>query len=295
MSLLERLKQQVTETHLYYVDQWDHLEAEMFQKVIVHGHYDELYEHWEPQVQCIIDEHFTQEEQIEEGDILPLYDYLMEVDQSTPLDDLLRNTRDKHQLYSDVNFHVEEEGIEGVKEMMREFGLKRKDNESAMDELTSWNFYWGTVGILFKPDAQELIEALSDKRDWEYKITFTDPMIAIMDKTQWSWGYARFKWKITLSLNVECIIVDACSFGYAITDVYWNDDLWDSEFIIEKWRANKIVKVDPEISKYAKWDSQLKMGICDADDPRFDSHETEYRNAYPAWWTCKKCGRFFID
>ena len=75
---------------------------------------------------------------------------------------------------------------------------------------------------------------------------------------------------------------------------YWSISIVEKS----KWEEapNTVNNLLLETAKYRQQKEQYRQTGCGgADCSVFSLHQTTYRNDYPAWWTCKICGRFFID
>jgi hypothetical protein len=296
LTLFERFKKEYPTTDLYYVDYRDELSEDQLQKWIHEWYFDvyEYYELWET-YHYLLSEVFSSEEQewIHENDYYnDFIEYMHEVDESTLEEDLLKKTSQYQcRYYTGIDIYEDSSNLNSE---LRKLWIKIRDNEKAISNLREWNYYWWELQILFKPDYEDLMEAVY-QNDWKQYIEFTDPCVWLCNTSLGSWWYSDFIWTIKLPFDPKNIFVGTQWPWYSLIEVYWDSDLWNSWWAIKQSKRKVKAETNPEVEKYSNWDSDLKKGICHSDDPRWNSHKYEYRNDYPCWWKCTRCWNFVID
>lgn len=296
LSLFEKFKKENPTTDLYYVDDTDNLSEEQLQSYI-HDWCMDIYEHWELwyTIDYYLHETFTTDEidWLNDNDYMQdIYDYIYEVDKSTPEEDLLAVTK-QYQLRYYTGIHIYEDS-DNLNEELRSLWLKVWINKKAISNLREWNYYWWELQILFQPNYQDLMNAIYND-DWKQYIEFTDPCVWLCDTSWGSGWYSDFIWTIKLPFNKDNIFVWTAWPWYSLVEVYWDRLLWDSKWKIKKTRNKMKHITNPDVEMYAKLDADLKKWICHSHDERWKSHDYEYDNSWYCWWTCKKCWRFVAD
>lgn len=161
-----------------------------------------------------------------------------ETDESTPVKDLLRNTRSMLLRYrmrddwadwpvpSDSWRWTDEEMEENAKALATTFGLPFDEYREQMVQLLANASYGGSPEIIFYDDVDRWVKAAT-KAEWQpdgSTITFEDPMLLVIDNMNGSGHDVRIKGSITVPYVPERIVVDGAKgngYGWdSIAGVY---------------------------------------------------------------------------
>jgi hypothetical protein len=327
-KLLKKLKDNCKSIDLVYVDYNSSFNDDLKSlNGILKGDDEEFFDNnmdWladseHEQMQYTIDEVFTEEEkeQIMEDDDLheEIRNYLYSIDSSNVIKDLMKNTGNKFFFY-DLGIELEElyhrepfndynvgddeiqKTVNGVCKFLK---IKNEDDKKSIRMMYEQAGN-GNLVIFFSADVGEVYEEM--KKDGN-KITFIDPTFCIMDRENGSGDDVMIKGKFSFSFDKTRLNLDEGVGGYSYSgDVcglvggsYPNDFTITTDKRIknpnEKEEKTKIEQYNENIKK---WDKEKKeTGKCSCFDPRYNSHNTEYINEFPARNQCKDCGRCFYD
>lgn len=317
----EDLKEYLPErTSLYYVDYRDGLDdnLEELDQAIKQASYepiDELIFDWDvwPSVEYYIDQiksdlskDFEDEEveQIMEEYDDKIRDWIYEKDDSTPLKDMLRNTRKRAILY-DTGHEVDSNSFAWTEEEMQEEidGIKSALNitgdthDKAIKGMLYNAGYGGNLVVYFTPDWSDIITKEGNV------ITFTNAWIAVIDTFNGSGWYCELP-KSEFSLRFDREMLTICRLvKYSFThQVCGMDDDWCESTGFE---IRTVDGVDVESSKSAittlmekdkGYEKAYKEGKCTFGDMDIRRHRgVTYSNDYPCGNRCPSCGTFWID
>lgn len=256
-------------------------------------------------IEYILKDKFTSEElENWDGDEQQqLHDWLFEHDTSKPAEELLKNTGNKLFFY-DTGLEIPEYPSSGdgdkflakhAKRIAKKLEINYETHAKTLRSLIANACYGGQLVLIFYCQPKDLFSP-----DKDNVIRFKDKAhLCIMDRTQGSGDQEDINETIVLPFNRENLWIDSAAGGYSIDSVFGfylpafeqTPDL----LTIKKTRKPAATKLQNEKKIYDAWDADLKKGICHFQDPRFKSHDTEYRNDYPCGNKCKRCGRFFVD
>jgi hypothetical protein len=232
-----------------------------------------------------------------------LQEYLQEHDESTVMNDLLKNTSDLVMFY-DTGEYIEEcldeeelnKTIKFVKKILKikSTELQYDHKLSVMIEQAS---YGGRLVVYFNGDINRLMN-LQNKN----VITFENANIAIIDTMNGSGYNCQLDgYKFSLSFSPENIFLDKTikyNYTYAVCSMSssWCDDT-NYSFSTKKIKAtNKISTLNAELNNELELNKKFKAGKCTFGDMDMNRHKnTVYINDFPCGTHCKDCGTFWID
>jgi hypothetical protein len=265
---------------------------------------------WEA-INYILNELFTEEElehYNETNEIDEIKDLIYSLDKSDPAKQLLKNTS-KAIIFYDLNLDCSRSynGSDDNKiayKIAKRLKIDYKKYKDSLLNLLSNSFDGGNLTVLFECDIEDLLTPISGNKANEIKFT-GDFEICIMDRTNgsgWSDKIKDLK-ELQLPFNRENLYLDEAAAGYSFTgDVcgmcHGGMETSISFYHKPKQKKAKInEKAKQKETSYKEWDERLKKNSkdCSPSDPRYKSHDTEYRNDFPCGNKCKNCGRFYID
>ena len=159
-----------------------------------------------------------------------------------------------------------------------------------------------TLYFAFRMRSKEIVELREVLKNWD-----------IVSFTQWEW------WTIDTSVgsggmhnwlnfsdrefvfNWGNLVIDEETWAYPYYDrvVGTSADYWDIIIVAKnKWEEipNATNNLLVEAERYRQQKDQFRKTGCGGPSCNYvNLHTTSYNNNYPAWWTCEKCGKFFID
>jgi hypothetical protein len=309
-------------TSLYYVDCGDSLDGSMdkIQKCITNQDWealDGIFEGWDNwhNVKYHIDElksDVEREFDVEDGqDIMDKYedwirDAIYERDDSTPLDDLFRNTGSESVFY-DTGEYIEADSWawdartmnENLGVVKKTLGVRGKDHDDDIRMMLRQASYGGQLVIYFPSDMQELI--IIDKKF--NAVEFDDPMIAVINTSNGSGDNCGLDGvTITLPLNRENFFIDrTVSYSY-VHEVCGMCSDWcnGSSMAFKTIEAIEGEVGTSAINAHMKREAELnkiyKEGGCTFGDINYTRHRnTTYINDFPCGTKCKDCTTFWID
>jgi hypothetical protein len=260
----------------------------------------------------ILDENFTTEELEEWGEntdnkgLEQIEAWLYDHDTSTPAEDLLRNTGNKLFFYDtgleipeypqyqitdkQSNAFVAKHAKRIAKKLKIDYTKHLKDLHSLVAE----GSYGGKLVCIFYNRPDDMLGG-----DICNAIKFPKAHLVIMDRNQGSGSQETIDEEVVLPFNRKNLWIDAVAGGYSIDSVFgFYLPAFDQNpryVKVDKIKKIKTSDLHAETEKYAEWDKDLKKGICHFEDPRFNSHKTEYRMDFPMGNKCVRCGRFYVD
>ena len=292
---LKTLLDKIGETYLYYTDYNDYLEWESIRQAI---EWDlDIYElrdnsDLSPTVQTILNETFTDEELklIEDnGWINEVEQRIYDNDVSDPLNELIKRTRASFRYDLGIDIYSEEDLYPAYVKLKR-FGVELETlRRIRINALYPWELYLIRHWYL-----DEL------KYDNQDKYITIDWKLALLNTSEGSWRYDE-KWSssITLQRNPKALVLDWIEWGYWFTNIFGEPEEWwvsfsdkASKYIRTKWETKSSSK-NKQIKEFKEL---YKQGKCSPYDSNMRRHRNvSYDNGYPAGFTCKDCGRFWID
>lgn len=235
-----------------------------------------------------------------------LKDEIYNRDDSTFMDDLIRNTSEPVMFY-DTGEEIyngclsdREERKESLKVIKK--ALKIKLSETKWDDQLEMMIMQGDNGrlvIYFNADIKQMLD-LKDKNI----VTFSNPHVAIID----TWNGAGDDCRLvghsfTVPFTIENFYMDKAvkySYTYQVCDMYSN---WCEGTGIKFGKKSKIGKKPPvnvsykaELEQEAKYKEVFKSGKCSFGDMDMRRHRgTYYLNEFPCGTHCPHCHTFWID
>lgn len=226
-------------------------------------------------------------------------------DTSDPIKDLMKNTG-KQFFFYDTGLEIPEYPSYGNGESFLTKHAKRIANKLKVDytkhektlrSLVANACYGGSLVLVFYAEPDAFFTDRKDK-DANY-IKVPKAHLVIMDRSNGSGDQETIDEIVALPFNRKNLWIDSEAGGYSIDSVFGfylpSFEQTPSLHWVKKARKVGSTKLQAEAETYAKWDEDLKKGICHFADPRFNSHDTEYIMSFPMGNKCKRCGRFYID
>jgi len=225
---------------------------------------------------------------------------------STPFDDLLRNTSDPIMFYDlcvDIDecgydSHMVEDNIRVIKKALG-IPQKNKEYDRQLDIMIQQASYGGRLVIYFRGDIKEMINSSQYNT-----IQFANPMIAVIDTYNGSGDNTDIQGiTVTLPYNPENVFLDKLikyNYTYEVCGMIesWCDTTC-VKFISKKYRKPKEQKQSglyAEIEQDEKYKATYKAGKCTFGDMDYNRHRNKkYINEYPCGTHCMDCGTFWID
>ena len=240
-----------------------------------------------------------------------VYEALRDLDQSTPVDDILRNTGEVSMFY-DLGMEYyqpwdmdKEEKSEAVAEICGILNIPMDDEKRvAIIKCILENCgYGGNLRIYFR---NELGSAISEPR-WDensedfktikFKGSYT---VAIHDSARGGgWG-EEVELDCAFVFNRDNLQLAAIDGNYSYQETYGCAPDGDTAaFCMEESQSAKQVgnsqlnAANAQIDEYKRIFSE---GACTLGDIDMGRHrDVKYRNEYPCGWKCPHCGQFWID
>lgn len=339
MDILEKYgKYLPNTTYLYYVDQRDTLDdqADLLQSVVSRNSLSPISEQCDEWFcesdsirayldeirQSMINDGLSEEEYNEHEDWFK--DYLYSRDSSTPVADLLNNTKSQVMFYSlgkwvDSGWYSAPFVPDArralppiVKSIVQKLGISKDDEYTIgkIQELCDNALDGGDLRIYFRVYVETLISGGEDKRFWEGSdkkdwktIEFDgDFVVAVYNPTVGSGDFQTIRLNhLKLNFNRDNLILSK-SEDYNIQRCFGcYDDSFDAgyapEFHYMGFKTNHRVKVSETTKRERKLrENWLKTGKCSCEDPNMDRHKNiVYINEIPCRWQCTSCGREWYD
>lgn len=279
-------------------DFWDYPEGEYLseirQKMTHDGLNDEYWEH---------------EDQIKE--------YLWENDESTPTEDLLRNTTYPKFFYSlginlDHGWHEafmttlwrNKSCAQSAHRIRQALGIKKGTPEAdAILELCENSSYGGELRIYFEASVNDMLSGdkwSEEKSDWKTIHFKGKCAVAVWDNTNGAGDYVKIDIDKEFPFIRENLQISDVAEKYDIDSVCglcgdWLDDCVKPEFSYTQKKAGKI-KVSEAVKREQEFQRIYDAGGCGIDDSNMSRHRgVYYRNEVPCGWRCPNCGKVWYD
>ncbi len=288
------------------------------------SHLDEAIENWEGQAYSenyALDElkdalcrafDITEDEASEfvEANEDNLLEIIRERDASTPLDDLMRYTSDPT-FFLDTDEEIpygaafsDRDYKEAVHELKRILHIKQRNTrwDRAIEELLINSTYGGVVEIYFRAVISDMMK-LGDAN----KVTFTNPMVAIVDHGNGSGHNVEFEGlEVTFDFHPKQLHIDSSQtvhYAYG-PEVCCMISSWaectDVKFFHRKLRTAKPEPRDSALDAHmeleARYQKVYDAGGCTPGDMDMGRHRnTFYLNEFPCGTHCPHCHTFWID
>ena len=317
MRTLEEIKALVPDkVSLYYVDMNDSLDGqlELVQKVIHEDTdeelYDKLHDWYDESVSANVSNEVEElglsEEELEEYDDY-LRDLIYDRDDSTPIEDLIRNTG-KQVFFYDTAYEMEanswgwdEKKVYDVrKEIKKVLSIKLKDDtwDEYIDMMIRQASYGGQLVVYFYDDLNDYLN-IDEKIN---SISFSNPCIAIIDTCNGSGDHCELSGlELKLPFDRRNLFLDK-TIKYSYTyDVCGMVDRWceSTSVKLEARNMKKTIEVSTthaHLEREARYNKTFKEGSCTAGDMDITRHrDVPYSNDYPCGNRCKSCGTFWVD
>lgn len=232
-----------------------------------------------------------------------------ERDESTPLDDLLRNTSDPVFFY-DLGVDIEEAWYDGdlSKEMFRTvkkaLGIKMRDKtwDADLELMLAQASYGGRLVIYFRMPITDWLFFRNRDEVTPDTVTFEDPIVAIIDNGNGSGDHTGLPGlTLKVPLDFTRVFIDKCthySYVYEVCGLVGSfADCTNVKF--SKTNTRKKLgrsTLGDEMDIQEKYEAVYKAGGCTAGDMKMSRHRnTVYINQYPCGTHCKDCGTFWVD
>lgn len=226
-------------------------------------------------------------------------------DDSTPIDDLIRNSQDPVMFYDlglDVDFNIPFGTEEELKQTLKEIkkALKIKLSETKYDPdllLMIEQGYCGKLVVYFTADIRDMMK-LSDKTH----VTFKNPMVAIINTWNGSGDHTDLPGhSFTIPFNIENFFMDKeikYSYTYEVCGMY--SDWCDCTSLVFSKKSGGEKKEKSELHIQADYEKKcnetFKAGKCTPMDMDYKRHRNKtYINDSPCGTKCLDCGTFWID
>lgn len=233
-------------------------------------------------------------------------DRLYDADDSTPIDDLLRNTGEITMFYDtgedDLPGYGESEATYRLARMRikKLFGINSAKFDNDIDELMANASYGGRLVIYFREYVGEMIQP-HDKPDWNL-IEFKDAHIAIINNLNGS-GHDVYipGHSFSLPFQRKNLFVEKCTHYSYVYEVCGMVESWCKEtqvtfHNVENPGELKGSSLTKHLEREKELNETYKKGGCTFGDMNIKRHrETPYRIEFPAGNKCTKCGTFWID
>jgi hypothetical protein len=234
-------------------------------------------------------------------------DVLCERNDSTPVDDLLENTR-KFSLFIDTGLAIDDNSYRWTRSeetgWLKKIKRKLKINTSQWDKeicsMLQEASYGGQLVIYFYDRMDSLIT--DNEKDWE-SLSFTNPVIAIINTNEGAGGDARLEGH-TFSMpfvRANLFIDKYFKYNY-VSAVCGMDQDWcgDSKAVFSygklKGKKSTVSPLAGQALKDRKYAETYRNGGCTLGDMDINRHrDVYYENNYPCGSKCPHCGIFWID
>jgi hypothetical protein len=308
--------------YLYYVDYRDSLDEfpELVNRCIVNNDLqpidEEIFEWWPCPEQYYLDD--IEKEMMNEGlhdefieHLDEIREWLWEHDESTPVSDLLRNTREIS-VYYDLGYEVSgwNDSWWGpssrpnvnmdVHRVCQKLGIKKGTSDyDRVKTMVAQASYGGELRIYFPADLEQLVsKQMDDFKTIHFKGHFA---VGIIDSVGGSGDFEYFDIDKKFPFVRENLIVSAME-KYSLEHIFgicgdWLRDVHHPEMTYTKSRA-KVKKSGSaeKLSQEAKYIETFKAGGCTLGDTDMSRHrDVYYDNNFPCGHHCPHCGQFWVD
>lgn len=309
-------------TYIDYRDSFDD-NLESIQTAIHSQCMDSIYEKtddwfWDNEsdsVQYIIDElkkelsgDYSEDEieEIFEDNEDAIRDEIYNRDDSTPIDDLIRNTSDPVMFY-DLCVDIDDVGYDSemlkdnIRIIKKTLGILQKnhDYDKRLTMMIQQASYGGRLVVFFRGDIKQMIDT------GEYNtIQFVNPEIAVIDTFNGSGDNTDMDGiKFEVPYNPENVFIDKLikyNYTYEVCGMSSN---WCEGTGVHfmhknkrKAKEQKSSSLHAELAVEEMYNKTFKEGGCTFGDMDIRRHRnTPYRNDFPCGNKCTKCGTFWID
>lgn len=299
---------------LVYIDQRDKVEDfKMIEKMVQAGDYQAIEENsweWIADAQSgsadeIIKETRKDHPDLTDEDEDAIRNWLYEHDESTPIQDLLRNTPSCYFYYS-LGLDVSPMELEGgepdedrIKSIMEWLQIDDPAFEKSCRSLVGNAGYGGRLVILFENDIEEMLED-GDVIEFGPKTE-----LCIMDRCNGSGFSVPLGRTLIMEFNRKNLHCDRGAPGYSFTHEVCGmvQGFMGAALIRSSKPEDKIlpatvnVREQNQMAREAAIDKRWReTKTCTFGDMNINRHpKTNYRLDFPAGNKCPKCGTFWID
>lgn len=241
---------------------------------------------------------------------------LWSMDDSTPIDDLLRNTGSVNMFYS-LNVEVDgwHEAVfatpwRGDSESMAAYKMRRalkiqKGTKAAkqIETIVANAPYGGDVRIYFSADLKDMLSTefreAEDFKSIQFKGTFA---VALYDALNGSGYYEEIELDMVLPFDRDNLTLSGTD-RYSIERCFGMSYNWLRDTDAPKMSHEKVGKKSKKPSKNAEmrkqeaeYDRIFKSGKCSLGDTNYNRHrDVYYSNDFPCGSHCPHCGQFWVD
>lgn len=279
-------------------DYWDYPEGEYLAEIERKMEKDDLWNEYH--------EH--------EDDII---DYLRDNDESTPVEDLLRNTTFPKFFYSlgidlDHGWHEafmatpwrNKSCAQSAHRIRQALGIKKGTPEAdAILELCENSSYGGELRIYFEASVNDMLSGdkwSEEKSDWKTIHFKGKCAVAVWDNTNGAGDFVKINIDKEFPFIRENLQISDVAENYDIDSVCglcgdWLDDCAKPEFSYTKKKTGKI-KISEAVKQEREFQRIYDAGGCNIDDSNMSRHRgVYYRNEVPCGCYCPNCGKVWYD
>jgi flagellar biosynthesis chaperone FliJ len=305
--------------YLYYVDYRDTLENSLDKvQEAIHGKHeaiDDMFMDWdtfeaEKEILNQLKGKMTDEFEIDDNEadkLIEKYeddikDEIRNRDESTPLKDIIRNTRDQVFFY-DTGMHIDDytndlkERIKDCKRALK-IAIKNKDHDKWLSDMCCNASYGGRLVVYFKDSLDTWMNIPEDMNVIRF---YNEVTVAIVNNGNGSGGDTSIIHSFNLPFNRENLFL-CRTVKYSYTyDVCGMSSDWCQKTnaeLLKKKTKKKAEKstVNDHIEKEKRLNETYKNGGCTSGDMNISRHRrTEYINNFPCGTLCHDCNTFWID
>lgn len=317
-----------THVNLYYVDYCDNLDEHMnllqecVEKNSKYPLSETVYDFWDDPEGPYLDEmrKAMERDGIEWDDewVDEIRERLWDLDESDPVDDLLKNTISPNFYYS-TSVEVDgwheaflcapwrgESEAQAITKICRFFGIKKDDPRAKQVKSLVLNApYGGELRLYFQAPLDTVLSAEYQENAPDFKsVHFNgDVAVALYDPLNGSGDFEIMKIDKWLYFDRENLAISDCD-RYSIEETFGMSYDWARSTDVPEFslKANgtrgpkKVSAAAERRRQEAKYIQVFKAGGCTLGDTDFRRHrDVYYDNSVPCGNRCPHCGQFWID
>lgn len=230
-------------------------------------------------------------------------DWLFEHDTSTPIKDLLKNTRDQLCYIETIDYSDDDK--KNWNALKRKYG-KTEEQKKEIDYVINEQFYGAPVSFYFYASPSQIYNAIYDNND-KY-IVIKRAYFSTIDRIQgsnWLGEKACFDLVLSKENFVENFFIDSAKGnGYSWKEIAGQTGYQEAGVNSSKTQPRGALKIKTEITEAQKREARLQKAWddsrhtkCVLGDMNYTRHvgPQGYSNNYPCGNKCEFCGTFWID
>lgn len=317
-------------TSLYYVDRGDEIPkstiitllksgtTELLDDVMMDWDNSSTKDHYLDEIKSSLENEYEEDvvEAIMNDYEDHLIDHIHDVDDSTPLSDIFRNTGEQTMFY-DTGYYMEGESwswtdkevdqeIRNICKHLKIKRLKKSDsNYKNMESMIRQASYGGELVIYFYESVKDFCtwDHGTDAKGKPSHIVFTGFHLAVINVGNGSGSDCEINTKVTIPY-IQGRVNLCSSYKYSYThQVCWMSSNWCQSTCVEfEWKNKKEpvetepTTLDAQNERDKKFAEAWKKGQCSLGDMDITRHRnTRYINDFPCGTRCESCGTFWID